>query len=144
MKSAYEDLLPTLHTIGAQVEALERAIITDPPEEPPKLPSTEQVLRQVARAQLFGSAAVRGDLPRLLSALRSLRVLVGSLDQHRDWAGWGAPANLVDTINDLRAKVSAGKQDVFDLIDRLEAQMRRDLGDDQDSHEAGATAQEPP
>lgn len=128
LKSVYATLLPTLHTIGAQVELVERAIQTDPPEVPPKLPSTEEVLRQVALSQLLGSGPVRADVPLLLLALRRLNVSIGSLELLGTFAGPFAPPNLSADINRTRESVFAEKQTIFDLITKIEAQMRVDLG----------------
>lgn len=127
LKAVYATLLPTLHTIGAQVELVERAVITDPPEVAPNLPSTEELLRQVALTQLLGSGPVREDVPLLLAALRRLNFSVGTLEQLHSFAGPFAPANLSTDINRARESVSAEKRAIFDLIDRIEAQMRVDL-----------------
>jgi hypothetical protein len=128
LKSAYEALLPTLHNYRAQVAAVEPPIEISPKADPPKLPDLDEVMRQFASAELFGSSALRTSLDQLGPDIMKLRFAIGDLDRARKWAESAAPfGSAGNEVKDASDRVAAAKQVVLDLLAEIEAQMRKDL-----------------
>ena len=145
LKSAYEELLPTLHRYRDQVAAVEPPIGISPKPKPPKLPDPDEVMRQFAHAQLFGTPQLRASLDQFPLDMMRLRFAIGTLEQTRSQAAsmsaFGPPGNAVKDAGD---RVDAAKQVIFDLLAQIEAQMRNDLGVERPSGAAPSSRPTPP
>jgi len=129
LKSAYEELLPTLHGYRSQVALVEPPVRFSPTPELPKLPETEEIIRQFARAQLFGSPKVRLLLDKVRTDITALQLAIGDVERVKQWAASiAAVAVAHQQLREAYERLDAAKAVVFEDLADVEAEMRTDLG----------------
>ena len=97
-------------------------LATEPPL--PKQPGREEMRRHVAAARLVGSDELRGSLQGVWEAKREFDIAaLDVLDLRQAGVGQGAT-----DIREAREKLDLCRQTVLDAVDRVEAQVRSDLG----------------